>query len=417
MTTLARPGPEEAGSPDPPAGRWEAWHQAPPLAEVAAHALDLGLRRVQMVAWRDLDHPEAGGSEVHVDRIAGHWAAAGLDVLLTTSRTPAAPVWVQRGGYRVRRLSGRYGVFARVALENLLRGGVDRDGLVEVWNGMPFLSPLWADCPRLVFLHHVHAELWRMVLPRHLAVLGETFERRLAPLLYRNSPIVTLSSTSRAEILERLGLRADQVSVVPPGVDERFCPGGSRAEEPLVLAVGRLVPIKRFDRLVAVLVALKASHPQLRAQILGEGWARPALEAQVKAAGAEGWLTLPGRVDDAALLDAYRRAWVVVAPSQREGWGMTLTEAAACGTPTVAARIPGHQDAVVDGVTGFLVDDEHQLLGALARLLGDAGLRERMGQAAARWASQLRWERTAAAALAVLTAQAAAERRQGRRRP
>jgi glycosyltransferase involved in cell wall biosynthesis len=179
-----------------------------------------------------------------------------------------------------------------------------------------------------------------------------------------------------------------------------------------VVAVGRLVPVKRFDRLIEVLVQLKARHPTLEAELLGEGWARPALEARIAAAGAGQWLRLPGRVDDATLLDAYRRAWVVAAPSQREGWGMTLSEAAACATPAVASRIPGHQDAVQDGETGFLVDDDAGLLAALDRLLGDPGLRHRLGQAAAQRAARLRWERTAAATLAELTAQAAARRRQ-----
>ncbi|MCK4176778.1 glycosyltransferase family 4 protein [Aciditerrimonas ferrireducens] len=406
MTALLRPKPED-GAEEPSASV-----RVPSLPDVAAQARELGLRRVELVAWRDLDHPEAGGSEIHADRIATHWARAGLEVRLTTSRTPGAPAEVTRGGYRARRVAGRYAVFPRVAMENLLGPPAERDALVEIWNGMPFLSPLWASGPHLVFLHHVHAELWRMVLPRGLAAIGEAFERRVAPRLYRRSVLVTLSSSSRAEIVERLGLRPEQVRVVPPGVDERFSPGGARHPHPLVVAVGRLVPVKRFDRLIDVLVQLKAQHPTLEAELLGEGWARPALEARIAAAGAGAWLRLPGRVDDDALLDAYRRAWVLAAPSQREGWGMTLSEAAACGTPAVASRIPGHEDAVHDGETGLLVDDDAGFFAALDRLLKDYGLRHRLGRAAAQRATQLRWERTAAATLAELTAQAAARRRQ-----
>ena len=59
----------------------------------------------------------------------------------------------------------------------------------------------------------------------------------------------------------------------------------------------------------------------------------------------------------------YRRAWVVASSSQREGWGMTLTEAAACGTPAVATAIAGHADAVLDGESGLLVDDLDDLAG------------------------------------------------------
>ncbi len=61
--------------------------------------------------------------------------------------------------------------------------GTDRtgDGLVEIWNGMPFFSPLWSHCPQIVFLHHVHAEMWKMVLPSGMAECGYAIEHRLAP--------------------------------------------------------------------------------------------------------------------------------------------------------------------------------------------------------------------------------------------
>ena len=125
---------------------------------------------------------------------------------------------------------------------------------------------------------------------------------------------------------------------------------------PLVAAVGRLVPVKRLHLLVQALVELKPGHPGLQAVIAGEGYERPALEAQIRAAGAESWISLPGYLSEEDLIDLYRRAWVVASTSLREGWGMTLTEAGACGTPSVVSRISGHEDAVRDRITGILVD-------------------------------------------------------------
>src|SRR5581483_5324170 len=210
----------------------------------------------------------------------------------------------------------------------------------EVWNGMPFLSPLWHRGPRCVWLHHVHGEMWRMVLsPPALGRMGELFERRLAPPLYRRAPVVTLSESSRRKIVDVLGLPAANVSVVAPGVDARFTPGGTRSPVPLVLAVGRLVPVKHFDVLIDVLARVRARHPSLEAVIAGEGYERADLEARARALGADRWLRMPGRVDDDGLLELYRSAWVVAASSSHEGWGMTLTEAAACATPAVATRI------------------------------------------------------------------------------
>ena len=161
------------------------------------------------------------------------------------------------------------------------------------------------------------------------------------------------------------------VHVVPPGVDPRFSPGGEKSPTPLVVAVGRLVPVKRFEILVDAVVRLRARHPDLELVVVGEGYRREQLEAQIHEAGAERYVTLAGHVSDDDVIDLYRRAWVLASASAREGWGMTVTEAAACGTPAVATRIAGHSDAVAEGVSGLLADGNDELVAALDRVLGD----------------------------------------------
>ena len=376
----------------------------------------IGLNRVHLLAWRDLDDPEAGGSELHAHKIAALWAAAGIDVTMRTSSAEGHAPFTRRNGYRVVRKSGRYGVFPRSALSGFVGRRGRPDGLVEIWNGMPFFSPVWERCPKIVFLHHVHAEMWQMVMSRRLAPVGAFVERRLAPPFYRNSRIVTLSSSSRDEIVSMLRLRRENISVVPPGVDPRFTPGSQRSGEPSVMAVGRLVPVKRFDLLIDELVSVHRNLPGLRARIVGEGYERPALEERIRAAGAGGWIELVGRMSDDELRDAYRQAWVLVSMSQREGWGMTITEAAACGTPAVVTRIAGHSDAVEHGLTGVLVDRPDQFGAALETVLRDEDLRRRLGAAAREQAGRLTWEATAAGTLEALVAEAEADA-DARRRP
>jgi len=373
---------------------------------LAAIAAEAGIRRIHFVAWRDLDDPEAGGSELHAHKIASLWAAAGLDVTFRTSAVPGAPGDLTRDGYRVLRRAGRYAVFPGAAWEGIRMGHRPGDALVEIWNGMPFLSPLWYRGPRLVFLHHVHAEMWGMVLPPALARLGDTVERRIAPRFYRSSRILTLSESSRTEIVEMLGLDADRVTVAPPGVDARYTPGGQRSAAPLVVAVGRLVPVKRFDALLRALAEVRRVQPGLQAVVIGEGYERPALEALRAELGAADWVSMPGRVDDAELVSWYRRAWLVASSSQREGWGMTLTEAAACGTPAVATAIAGHADAVLHGESGILVDDVSELAGAIGRVLGDDVLRSRLSKGAVTRARWFTWDATARRALEALAEEA-----------
>jgi glycosyltransferase involved in cell wall biosynthesis len=371
------------------------------LGDIAAAA---GLRRIHVLAWRDVADIEAGGSELHAATVARLWSEAGIEVTMRTSYAQGAPPESLRRGYRVVRRAGRYLVFPRaVAAEALGRHG-RRDALVEIWNGVPWFTPVWARGPKVTWLHHIHGPLWDMVLPPALARSGQLLERRLAPPLYRRQHIVTLSESSRRELVERFGFAADRVSAVPPGIDARFRPGGRRAAQPLVVAAGRLTPVKQFDALVRQLALVRHRLPDLALVIVGEGVERERLESLIDELDATTWVRLAGRVSDAELLALYRRAWLVASASAIEGWGMTITEAAACGTPAVVTDIVGHRDAVVDGVTG-VVAPPHRLGEEIAALLMDDRRRRRLGTAARTRAASFTWEATAAGTLAVLAAQ------------
>ncbi len=372
------------------------------LGDLAAAA---GLRRIHLLAWRDLDDVEAGGSEVHAAEVARHWAEAGIEVVMRTSHAQGHPPRAVRDGYEVVRKAGRYLVFPRAAVAEAAHRYGRRDGLVEIWNGMPFFSPLWASGPRIVFLHHIHAEMWKMVLPPNLARAGDLLESRVAPRLYRNSRMVTLSPSSKQEMLD-VGFRDELVEIVPPGVDARYTPGGSRSATPLVLGVGRLVPVKRFDRLIRAVVAARAEAPALELVLVGTGPDRHDLEQLIDDLDATSFVRFAGRVDDDALVDLYRSAWMVASSSVREGWGMTLTEAAACGTPAVATRIAGHIDAVAEGTSGLLADTDDELAHHLAAVANDPELRARLSAGALEHARRFTWANTATEILEVLADEA-----------
>jgi glycosyltransferase involved in cell wall biosynthesis len=381
------------------------------LGDLAAES---GLHRVSMLAWRDLDDPEAGGSEVHASTVAQYWAEAGLEVTMRTSFAAGKPQMSWRDGYRVIRKAGRYMVFPRAAFSEMMGWHGGRDGLVEIWNGMPFFSPMWARTPHITFLHHIHGVMWDMTLPPRLARAGRFIESRVAPPAYHWTPIVTLSESSKHELVEELHFKSSRVTVVPPGIDQRFSPGGTRAGHPLVVAVGRLVPVKRFDLLIDALVEVKQRLPELRAVIVGEGYERESLEARLRETRADDWISLSGHLTDQELVELYRSAWVIASASAREGWGMTLSEAAACGTPAVATRIAGHLDAVAEGQSGLLTGEGREdLSAALARVLGDDDLRTRLSAGAREQAARYTWGATALGTLDVLAREAI--RMRGRR--
>ncbi len=380
------------------------------LAKIGDLAASAGIRRIHMLAWRDLADVEAGGSEIHAAMVARIWAQAGLEVTMRTSWAQGSPKIARRDGYNVVRKAGRYAVFPRAIASELVGRHGKRDALIEIWNGMPFLSPVWARGPRAIFLHHHHEKMWPLVLSPKLAAAGAAFEQHIAPKLYRTTPIITLSQSSRAELISKLGMGEEQVHVVPPGVDPRFAPGPEKSPTPLVVAVGRLMPSKRFDVLIDHMHQVRQHVPNAELVIVGEGYELDNLEDQIRTLDAQDWVSLPGRVDDAELVDLYQRAWVVASASISEGWGMTLTEAASCGTPSVATNIAGHRDAVDHEVSGLLVGDDDDFVGALVNLLSDAERREALSVGARAHGSSFTWEATARGALEVLVDDAAGKR-------
>jgi glycosyltransferase involved in cell wall biosynthesis len=366
---------------------------------LVADLLDQGIRRVHVLAWRDLDDVDAGGSEVHADHFMRRWAERGLDVLHRTSAAAGLPATATRNGYSIIRRGSRFDVFPR-AIASELTGRMGKfDALVEIWNGVPWMSPLWCRAPRLVMLHHVHGPMWDQLLPGPLAHAGRALETRIAPRIYRRGLTVTPSDSTREELLE-LGFLPDRVLAFPNGVDEFFVPGPHKTTYPSMVAVGRMAPVKRFELVIEAAMHARRSIPDLRLTLIGDGPLRTELQARVDAAGAADWISLVGHVTREELVAQYQHAWLVVSASLAEGWGLSLTEGAACGTPCVATDIRGHRSSVVNGVTGVLVEPES--LGAtMTELLTDHDHRDRLGEAALRRARTLTWD---ASALGMTTA-------------
>jgi glycosyltransferase involved in cell wall biosynthesis len=378
---------------------------------MAVNADREGVRRIHVFAFRDRDAPDAGGSEEHAHQTCRHLSLAGRDVVLHTGRHRGASVEARRDGFTVLRHGGRLGVFLTSPIDEWLGRLGPCDAIIEIFHGVPFFAPLWSRRPQVAMVHHVHLGTWHMVLPGPGGRVGHLVERWLVPLVYRRRALVTAAESAKDEIVAHYGVDPTRVAIAPHGVDDRFRPGGTRWPRPLIVAVGRLMPQKGLRSLLDAAAAVRQRVPDLEVVVVGDGPQRRSLEARGRELGTHEWLRFAGRVDDEELVEWYRRAWVVASASVAEGFGLTLTEAAACGTPVVATRIPGHVDAVEEGVSGLLASTHDELVDELVAVLRDDELRARLTAGTLAHARRFRWAESTAILLDALCTEAARRRR------
>jgi glycosyltransferase involved in cell wall biosynthesis len=242
--------------------------------------------------------------------------------------------------------------------------------------------------------------------PRFGRFLAAALEEVPLRLLYRRVPFLTISGSAREELVTIDGIPREHITIAYCGVGPGPYAPGDKAPEPTLLYVGRLKAYKRIELLLDILIEL----PGVGLDIAGHGDHGETLEDEITQRGLQDRVEVHGYVDDATKAELYRRAWLHVTASASEGWSLTVMEAALCATPSVAMRVGGLRESIVDGQTGVLADSPVELRDAVAELLRDHARRERLGQAARDRALTFTWERTAATTLAVVQQQVAQAR-------
>lgn len=363
--------------------------------------------RVALLNWRDTGHPEGGGSERYVERVAAGLAADGCDVRIHTARYPGARRREVRDGVAFARAGSRLTVYPRTLaalLADRLRGNAP-DVVVDVQNGVPFMARLVAGRPVVVLVHHVHREQWPVAVGGLTARLGWWIESRLSPRVHRGCQYLTVSEVTRRELVE-LGVRGPDVAVAHNGLDLPVRPAEAppaRDPYPRLVVLGRLVPHKRVEDALHVLAELLPDLPDTRLSVIGDGWWAPRLVEEAERLGVSAAVDFHGFVAEEAKHDLLARSWILLAPSVKEGWGLMVVEAAAHGVPAVAYRTAGGlSESILDGVTGVLVDDLDGLTAATRAMIEDGDLRGSLGEAGRRHVARFSWRRTTTAVLRVL---------------
>ena len=351
--------------------------------------------KLLVLNWQDLTNPQAGGAEVHLHEIFGRLAARGHRVSLLASGYAGAAARETVDGMDVHRVGGRhsYTLAARPYYQRHLAGEA-WDVVVEDLNKVPLYTPLWVRRPLVLLVHHLFGETAFREASAPFAAATWLMERPI-PRVYRGVPVEAVSESTADDLASR-GLPRAPMRIIHNGVDVEFfrpSPAVPRTLQPTFLYVGRL---KRYKRIEHAIQAL-ARVPAARLVIAGRGDDEPRLRAEAERLDVADRVEFAGFVTEERKRELLRSCWATVFPSPKEGWGISVMEAAACATPTVASDSPGLRESVVHEQTGLLHPhgDIAALAAALTRLASTPGEVARLGTGALAFAQRFTWDRSA----------------------
>ena len=353
--------------------------------------------KILVFNWRDTKHAWAGGAEVYLHEIAKEWTKNGNKVTIFCGNDQKNPRHDKIDGIDIVRRGGFYTVYVWGFIYYLLYFRGKHDVVIDSQNGVPFFTPFYVKEPKVLLIHHVHQEVFRKHLPLPLSTIARFIEGTLMPWVYKNQKIITVSSSSKGEIIN-LGLGEDKtVEVVPPGVNVPKNVHVKKTSHPSFIYLGRIKPYKNIDVAIKAFALFAKENPSARLTIAGEGESSSDLRQLAQGLSLGDKVNFVGRVSDSKKYELLAAHWVAIQPSSIEGWGITVIEANGCGTPVIASDVNGLKDSVLDGKTGVLVEAQKPVLlaRAMTSLVTDLDLLWKLSSNAKVWSHSFSWEEAA----------------------
>jgi glycosyltransferase involved in cell wall biosynthesis len=273
-----------------------------------------------------------------------------------------------------------------------------------------FDAPAWKKCPVVLTVHDLIGRLF----PQNLPPVSRFYWSRWLPFSIRFADyIIADSEHTQQDIVRLLKIDPARITVIPLAAGPQYQPIAQadtlqaigrkyHLPERFILFVSTLEPRKGIDTLLAAYAALVQLLPDVPVVITGKhGWYTDQIFVQVKQLGLETRVIFTGYVPDEDLPALYNCAAVLAFPSRYEGFGLTVLEAMACGTPAVCSNASSLPEVAGDAALLVPPDRPDALADALRQVLADVELHRQMRERGLQQAARFSWEQTARRTLAV----------------
>jgi glycosyltransferase involved in cell wall biosynthesis len=321
--------------------------------------------------------------------------AAGHSVEWFSASFAGAPGEEDLDGVRIVRAGRQWSVHIR-AFIRYQKSLSDRfDAVIDEVNTVPFFTPLWARIPTYMLIFQLARDVWWYETPLPLSLIGYVIEP-LYLMSYRHTTVFTISQSTKDD-LSRLRF-ASQILIIPIGIDNDCCVPKDKAKVPTFIYVGRLAPSKRIAHMLQALSEFRSATGEGELWLVGAGSERytSSLRKLARKLGIENRVVLFGRLSSLAKKQLMAQAHALLMTSVREGWGLVVTEASACGTPAIVYDVPGLRDSVRNESTGLVVSPRpHSLSEAMIRMTRDSTLYEQLATEGQRQSRSFSYDETA----------------------
>lgn len=365
------------------------------------------MKNLLLLSWRDIRHPKAGGAEVFTHEMFKRLDLNTYKITHISPKSTSSNGAINLGsefidGINYIRKGNNFTVIL-YAFVHYMKRRKTYDYVIDQCNTHRFFTPFWVGkSKRIFFIHQMTREIWQMNLPKAIGWFGMKLESFMT-WIYRHSAMVLTVSDSTKDDLAACGIPEEKIHILPEGIN--FEPWNTSSflvkDSNLFTYVGRYSSYKGIDKAVEAFCRTKLKYPDIKLQIIGkkkddyiQNVLLPIME---KYNTSKEDIRFLGFVSEEEKLIQMSRSRALLFPSLREGWGLTVTEGAAVGTPSIVYDSPGLRDAVDHGNAGFvtLENNVFGLEALMVTVLSDEAMYLAKREQAHRFAFQFNWKHTA----------------------
>ena len=346
--------------------------------------------KILWLAHRDPSNPKAGGAERIIYEVGKRLSINGNDITIFSGGWKNCKKYDELDGIHIKRVGYRFGPHLELPIL-LIKNNYDLV-IADLGHAVPWISPLLLRKRTIVSFLHLHARSLPGQVGKLLAYSITAIEK-LYFIIYHKSHFVTISKTSLKDLVS-LGINVSRISIINPGVNSDLFIPKKKTEQPTIVYFGGMRPYKRPEEVLYLLKDLLTEIPSIELNIIGDGLSRGYLEQLCVNLKLTNKVHFKGIISRKQLAEIVASAWLNIHCSTTEGWGISITEAASAGTPTVAYRVPGVSESIEYGVNGITVEDGDRiaLVAAAKNILNNP---QRWWSSSVEVAAKYSWDRTA----------------------